>query len=298
MPISGIFNMFSQLAQNSWNSLQAQINRRWQEQMYEKQYQDNINLWKMQQDYNTPANQVARLKEAGINPYLALQNINTGSAQSAPQSAQAGSGAQATGTPVNFAGLTQSVYNLLKLRDERQLLKEQSQNLASDSLGKRIDAITKHQKNMAEIVGILKGSERDAASAALNRSLKTTEDELRGFKRQEFMNNAFESVFRQLSQLQMLHAFPTLKRVEIAESLSRAALNRFNSQSDFSKVIHDAEQLIGRKMNKKEKEQLFEAMKKSVIFEPQKGMTSAGAAATIGSVIGTGLKSWWNDLWK
>lgn len=289
--------MFSSLANNSFNASEAAKNRRWQEQMYEQQYRDNVNLWKMQQDYNTPENQVARLKQAGINPYLALGNISTGSASSPPQSAQAGSGAQATGTPAHFAGLTEGVLNLLKSKDERNLLKEQAKNIAADSLSKRIDSITQHQKNMADIIGLLRGSERDAASAALNRSLKQTEDELRGYKKQQFVNDASESLLRQFSQLQFLKAFPVLKRVEIAESLSRITLNEFNSQSDFSKIIKDAEKLIGRKMNKNEKQDLFEAMKKSIIFEPTKGMSPAGAAATLGSGFGSKLKYWFKDLW-
>lgn len=221
-----LLNMFSQLAQNSWNSSQAQINRRWQEQMYEKQYQDNINLWKMQQDYNTPVNQVARLKEAGINPYLALQNISTGSAQSAPQSAQAGSGAQATGSPVNFAGLTQSVYNLLRLHDERELLKQQAQNLASDSLGKRIDAMTRHAKNLAEIGKHLSGSAKDQADAALSQTYAETDKMLRGYKTQQYMNEALESYLRSISQIQSINAFPERLRLEIAEKTANLALMR------------------------------------------------------------------------
>ena len=101
--------------------------QRWQEQMYDKQYTDNVNLWQMQQEYNSPENQVARLKAAGINPNLAMGQISTGSAISAPAAAQAGSGAQATGTPAHFAGLTEGVLNLLKSKDERNLLKGTSQ---------------------------------------------------------------------------------------------------------------------------------------------------------------------------
>lgn len=297
MPISGLLNMFSSLANNSFNAAEAAKNRRWQEQMYEKQYSDNVELWKMQQEYNTPQNQVERLKQAGINPYLALGNISTGSASSAPQSAQAGSGAQATGTPAHFAGLTEGVLNLLKSKDERNVLKEQAKNIAADSLSKRIDSITQHQKNLANIISLLSGSERDAATAALNRSMRQSEDELRGYKKQQFVNEASESLLRQFSQLQFLESYPVLKRIEIAESLSRIALNEFNSQSDFSKIIKDAEKLIGRKMNQQEKQDLFEAMKKSVIFEPTKGMSAAGAAATIGSGLGSKLKYLWHDLW-
>lgn len=224
MPISGIFNAFAQLANNDFNSYQADKNRRWQEAMYEKQFSDSQEMWKMQQEYNTPANQVSRLKEAGINPYLALGNINTGSATSAP-SAQAGSGAQASGIPADFSGLTQGVLSLLRNKDERQVLKEQAGNIAADSLSKRIDTMTQHQKNLSEIISKLSGADKDAAQAALSRSLQFTEDELRGYKVKQYIDESHTALLNNITQLAYLHYLPTDKRLEYSEIVSNIALN-------------------------------------------------------------------------
>ena len=201
MPISGIFNMFSSLANNSFNAAEAAKNRRWQEQMYDKQYQDNVNLWQMQQEYNSPENQVARLKAAGINPSLALSNISTGSASSAPAAAQAGSGAQATGTPAHFAGLTEGVLNLLKSKDERNLLKEQANSLRSSGLRDRIDAIVNYEESASRIIERLSGANKAEAERLLTNSMRRTEEELRGYKRQEYIDQHFESVFKNISQI-------------------------------------------------------------------------------------------------
>ena len=48
------------------------------------QYQNDWNIaqWNRQNAYNTPLAQRQRYEEAGINPYFALGNINSGSAQS------------------------------------------------------------------------------------------------------------------------------------------------------------------------------------------------------------------------
>lgn len=44
----------------------------------------NERMWNMQNEYNTPSAQRARLEAAGINPYLMLDGSSTGVAQSAP----------------------------------------------------------------------------------------------------------------------------------------------------------------------------------------------------------------------
>lgn len=50
---------------------------------------NEVAMWQMQQEYNTPAAQMQRLKDAGLNPNLAYQMANTGTASSAPSVHQA-----------------------------------------------------------------------------------------------------------------------------------------------------------------------------------------------------------------
>lgn len=50
----------------------------------------NEHMWNLQNDYNTPSAQRARLEAAGINPYLMLDGSSTGVAQSAPQADTSG----------------------------------------------------------------------------------------------------------------------------------------------------------------------------------------------------------------
>jgi len=44
--------------------------REWNEKMYDRQRADALTDWRMQNEYNTPAAQMARLKAAGLNPHL------------------------------------------------------------------------------------------------------------------------------------------------------------------------------------------------------------------------------------
>lgn len=57
---------------------------------YNKLLQDqafahNVDMWNRQNEYNTPANQMARLKSAGLNPNLMYGQGNVGNAGSPPQ---------------------------------------------------------------------------------------------------------------------------------------------------------------------------------------------------------------------
>jgi hypothetical protein len=71
---------------------QNRKSRAFSREMYEKTKQDNIQFWNMQNEYNSPQAQMARLKGAGLNPnmlydktgaVIPAQNINTPDVQSA-----------------------------------------------------------------------------------------------------------------------------------------------------------------------------------------------------------------------
>lgn len=66
------------LASNAFNAITGQSankkNREFQEQMYERQKNDNLNMWNLQNDYNNPQQQMKRLQEAGLNPNLVYGN--------------------------------------------------------------------------------------------------------------------------------------------------------------------------------------------------------------------------------
>lgn len=47
----------------------------------DKQNAFNLKMWNLQNEYNNPLNQVGRLRAAGLNPALAMSNIQTGTAQ-------------------------------------------------------------------------------------------------------------------------------------------------------------------------------------------------------------------------
>lgn len=72
---------------SSINLMSAPLQYYYDRKMASKQNSYNISAWQMNNDYNTPANQLARLREAGINPNLFYGNGQSvaGIAKSPPQ---------------------------------------------------------------------------------------------------------------------------------------------------------------------------------------------------------------------
>lgn len=76
----------SQKKTNKANMELAKYQNEWQSQENEKAYQRNLQMWNLQNEYNSPTQQMARLRSAGLNPNLVYGNGVTGnSAGSAPQ---------------------------------------------------------------------------------------------------------------------------------------------------------------------------------------------------------------------
>jgi len=75
--IGGLLNSASSL----WTNHQSQ---KFSEKMYDRTRSDNLQFWNMQNDYNSPASQMARFKSAGLNPNLIYGQGNSGNAGSIP----------------------------------------------------------------------------------------------------------------------------------------------------------------------------------------------------------------------
>lgn len=97
--------------------------------------QRQYRYWKQQQEYNSPVNQVARLRAAGLNPYLMGSSI-TGQAQSQP----IGSPDQSSDVAGNVSSLQGAQYS-----------KAQREQVEALTRGVRIDNATKLAQNLADL---------------------------------------------------------------------------------------------------------------------------------------------------
>ena len=77
--MSGGAQLISTAMSNASVARQNRKSRTFARGMYEKQRDDNIEFWRMQNSYNDPAQQMERLKNAGLNPAL-IYGQNAGGA--------------------------------------------------------------------------------------------------------------------------------------------------------------------------------------------------------------------------
>lgn len=111
----------SQKKTNKANMELAKYQNEWQTQENEKAYQRNLQMWNLQNEYNSPTQQMARLRTAGLNPNLVYGSGVTGnSAGSAPQYQPADiKRAELSSYRGWNQGLTDAVSNFLAYRSNR-----------------------------------------------------------------------------------------------------------------------------------------------------------------------------------
>lgn len=159
------------------------------------QYQNEWNLaqWNRQNAYNTPAAQRARYEEAGINPYFALGNIQSGNAQSllSADMANQQSGSEAYNMRAqgfqylgsSISGAANQFFNSMYQQEQTKALQIQNtenllsmsqrvQGLKYDNESKRM-ANELYNANMQSLMNITKNQERESYARVAQANLQT-----------------------------------------------------------------------------------------------------------------------------
>lgn len=146
--LTGGIGAVSQASANSANERIADKTNAQNYKMFQEQLNYNTDMWERQNAYNTPSAQMQRYKDAGINPYLAMQNGNNGNAEavSVPSANPA-----VTGAPQQPLLTAETGINAFS-----QVL---------DNVGRLIDLKTRNLKNLSEIANT-------SSSTKLNKSVR------------------------------------------------------------------------------------------------------------------------------
>lgn len=143
-----VVNPIMQHQQNQWNAHQMAQQNQW-----------NIEQWRRETEYNSPVNQMARLRAAGINPALAFSEgglVNEAAASPAMQASQ-GIAPQVDVSSIANLGLqstlvaSQAELNQAKSEEIRKKLPEEVQNLQQSRINmqKQVDEMNESIRQMS-----------------------------------------------------------------------------------------------------------------------------------------------------
>lgn len=295
-------NQVNQENAQKFNAKEAEKNRQFQEAMMDKSYNQSVEFWNMQNEYNTPAQQVQRMKDAGLNPAL-MGGVSTGTAQGGTNTSA--SGAQASSTPlgVSFSGINESLRGIINNKYQQDLMRAQASEINADAQLKRIDASTRLSDNLARITAAQERARSDKSSASLAEAKRATEDAMRSVTVQgayaDVQNTQaqrMESIMRTISGFQHLSYLPKDKSLEYSEKLANIALlyqEGRESRQRVRKMIQETNESYFRGQGQKFMNDLNKKTERYLIedraYAPTRGFSLGGAAATIGNRIGTYL---------
>lgn len=113
----------------------------------DKAFRNQVELWKMNNEYNKPVNQKNRLLDAGINPYMAMTGDHGSQMASAPPPVSA-----------DMSGFNQGVQSVSdffareqQFKNDMELGSAAADKASAEAEGQRIDNKSKAAKNAAEI---------------------------------------------------------------------------------------------------------------------------------------------------
>lgn len=140
--VGGIFGMASQNATNKANIQMMREQNEFNRQEAEKARDFQVDMWNKSNDYNTPAQQMQRLTEAGLNPNLVYGNGTSDMTAAAVPSTNM---ARASSTPtlqnpsVAAMNIAQALASIKVQNQQAENMEQQNKNLAEDTRSKRIN---------------------------------------------------------------------------------------------------------------------------------------------------------------
>lgn len=203
--------------------------REWNERMYQQQKNDSIEMWKMQNEYNDPSQQMARLKLAGLNPNLVYGKgaDNTAGSISTPTSPKWNP--ETPKLDLNATEVLNQMYTIPNLQAQEENLRKNNELLEAQKL-----------KTAAETANLgIKGSS-DALSLELAQSLFDTTIEKQKADLDKTRTET-TSIFDENTRRNALQQ-PTLKQAALSLIKTDKEISKMGM--DMGKVSKEIENLI------------------------------------------------------
>jgi hypothetical protein len=187
MPFNALTNLTTGIINTAVEGSQAAKNLEWQKEMFQRQqdfeklmaedaqafekeeaelaYQREVEMWNMQNEYNSPTEQMRRYKDAGLNPWLIYGQGTPGNATDMPKYSPTKATKPQTLTPPQLPTFRSSLPTNLNVLEGRQILSQvevnkqqedflnaQTANTDEKTVGQAIDnayKVAHHEKDLA-----------------------------------------------------------------------------------------------------------------------------------------------------
>lgn len=222
--------------------------RQFAQDMYFQQRRDSLSDWNMQNEYNSPAAQMARLRAAGLNPNLVYGN---GAQVSQAQQVRSASAGSSSPNPVSFnPGSTLAAFQDASMRQaQTDNLKAQNTVLVQEAASKAVDIMNKIRQGKALDIQNEKGSiDLKRYDQVQSWSLQSLEANVR--KLVQDTNTSAATEASTLSQME-------INKAQSASNLREAAQRVLESRS---RILQQQEQILAsrsqRNLNKEQAQNL------------------------------------------
>lgn len=239
-PIIGAASNFIGAQQNAMNQQQQNYaDQHFTLQMYEQQKKDALDFWNLQNDYNSPAAQMKRFQEAGLNPNLIYGQGNNGNSGpvSTPDYHQVSRRAPEFGNAISGAGMAfiNSLYDLDIKQAQANNLREQTNVIHQDAL--------------------LKASMIGATDARKNRDLfQLGLDQSPEFGSAQFAQERLRQLRNNID-------------ISTQENVRRAALTSSSLRQAASKLLNDKEYRLHSSVDRERMKQSIKLMEKEGVLK-------------------------------
>ena len=263
--VSGAFGIGSSLLSNKaqsdankQNMRIAQMNNEWSEKMMEKQHQYDVEMWNMNNEYNSAKNQAKRFEEAGLNPALMMGASNAGTA-SGGSSVGMPSPTTPNIQPLRYDGFANAINNTVQMS-----MALSRNNAEIDAIDKRVDNETALAKaRIAEMYEETRSAKFRNELNEITKDLQIShmnEDYLKKVQERTNMEEQHKLIQQQIVAQELINGnLPEKLAMDVAVMASQRDLNNHNAQHEVGKLIETLKKR-GFKLSKSQENAIFEAV--------------------------------------
>lgn len=241
--VSGGLGAIGSIFSNSSQKKENERNREFAEYMYDRQYDNSIKVWNMQNKYDLPSAQKQRLIDAGLNPDLMYSGKGV---SPSPNLMASAAGSPSTGSLPGYGGFSEAF-------NQGRLLDAQIRNIDADTEKKKSETIGQgYQNNILKTDGVFREEYMFELVDKLrsDNKLSTNQAELCLADYQKSMDeilNLRENREILVSEKEMrkfdLEVYRELKQLELSIKHNEEAISSFEADHWFEKFESTIENL-------------------------------------------------------